>query len=206
VVGAFRGATNFSQSRYDPGMDIEKKKELWERLENEPERAFRAFESYRNLPERREDGYCSLPAPHRQSRRRQTLRHIQRMVPPARLARAGCCLRRPPRKNPGEEHREGNRGGGREAGSRGREDEGPLQRASGARLFSGDGVARERPTLGLQAIGYHPDNPVTHGCRSTVPALFRSLPHAENCCSMCGTVTVVNARKCDATVTDREVF
>jgi|SRR5215216_243097 hypothetical protein len=31
-------------------MDIEKKKELWDRLENEPERAYRAFESYRNLP------------------------------------------------------------------------------------------------------------------------------------------------------------
>jgi hypothetical protein len=35
---------------YDPGMDIEKKRELWDRLENEPERAYRAFESYRNLP------------------------------------------------------------------------------------------------------------------------------------------------------------
>jgi len=31
-------------------MDIEKKKELWDRLENEPERAYQAFESYRNLP------------------------------------------------------------------------------------------------------------------------------------------------------------
>jgi hypothetical protein len=49
-VGAFRGATNFTQSMYDPAMDIEKKKELWDRLENEPERAYRAFESYRNLP------------------------------------------------------------------------------------------------------------------------------------------------------------
>jgi hypothetical protein len=35
---------------YDPGMDTEKKKELWVRLENEPERAYRAFESYRSLP------------------------------------------------------------------------------------------------------------------------------------------------------------
>jgi hypothetical protein len=35
---------------YDPAMDIEKKRELWDRLENEPERAYRAFESYRNLP------------------------------------------------------------------------------------------------------------------------------------------------------------
>ena len=35
---------------YDPRMDIEKKKELWDRLENEPERAYRAFVSYRNLP------------------------------------------------------------------------------------------------------------------------------------------------------------
>jgi hypothetical protein len=31
-------------------MDIEKKKELWDRLKNEPERAYRAFETYRNLP------------------------------------------------------------------------------------------------------------------------------------------------------------
>src|SRR5215212_2618510 len=31
-------------------MDIDKKKELWDRLENEPERAYMAFESYRNLP------------------------------------------------------------------------------------------------------------------------------------------------------------
>ena len=35
---------------YDPRMDIEKKKELWDRLENEPESAYRAFESFRNLP------------------------------------------------------------------------------------------------------------------------------------------------------------
>jgi hypothetical protein len=31
-------------------MDIEKKKELWDRLDIEPERAYKAFESYRNLP------------------------------------------------------------------------------------------------------------------------------------------------------------
>jgi hypothetical protein len=31
-------------------MNTEKKKELWDRLENEPERAYRAFESYRSLP------------------------------------------------------------------------------------------------------------------------------------------------------------
>ncbi len=32
-------------------MDIEKSNEqLWHRLENKPERAYRAFESYRNLP------------------------------------------------------------------------------------------------------------------------------------------------------------
>jgi hypothetical protein len=48
--GCFRKATNLTESMYDPGMDIEKKKELWERLENEPERAYRAFESYRSLP------------------------------------------------------------------------------------------------------------------------------------------------------------
>src|SRR5215218_962732 len=50
MVGAFKGATNFSQSRYDPSMDIERKRELWDHLENEPERAYLAFESYRNLP------------------------------------------------------------------------------------------------------------------------------------------------------------
>jgi hypothetical protein len=34
-------------------MDSEKKsRELWDRLENEPERAYRAFETYRNLPSR----------------------------------------------------------------------------------------------------------------------------------------------------------
>src|SRR3712207_3222332 len=50
-MGAFRVATNFTQSMYDPGMDSEKKsRELWDRLENEPERAYRAFEVYRNLP------------------------------------------------------------------------------------------------------------------------------------------------------------
>jgi len=31
-------------------MDVEKKKEVWDRIENEPERAYRAFEAYRNLP------------------------------------------------------------------------------------------------------------------------------------------------------------
>ncbi len=31
-------------------MDTEKSKELWDRLENEPERAYRAFESYLTLP------------------------------------------------------------------------------------------------------------------------------------------------------------
>jgi len=31
-------------------MDIEKKNEVWDRLENEPDRAYRAFESYRKLP------------------------------------------------------------------------------------------------------------------------------------------------------------
>src|SRR5918998_6902344 len=49
-MGAFSRATNFSQSMYDPGMDIEKKGELWDRLENEPERAYRAFECFLGLP------------------------------------------------------------------------------------------------------------------------------------------------------------
>jgi hypothetical protein len=51
VVGTFRRATNLSQSMYDPAMDIEKK-ELWDRLENEPERAYQAFVSYLNLTSR----------------------------------------------------------------------------------------------------------------------------------------------------------
>jgi hypothetical protein len=40
----------FFQNRYDVVMDTEKSKELWDRLENEPERAYRAFESYLALP------------------------------------------------------------------------------------------------------------------------------------------------------------
>src|SRR5918995_6787394 len=47
---AFRRATNLSQSMYDPAMDIERKGELWDRLENEPERAYRAFECFLGLP------------------------------------------------------------------------------------------------------------------------------------------------------------
>lgn len=40
----------FIQVRYDVGMDVKKSRELWERLENEPERAYRAFECYLTLP------------------------------------------------------------------------------------------------------------------------------------------------------------
>jgi hypothetical protein len=42
------GATYFFRKRYDSGMDT--KKELWNRLENEPERAYRAFECFLSLP------------------------------------------------------------------------------------------------------------------------------------------------------------
>jgi hypothetical protein len=49
VVGALQGATYFFSNRYDSGMDIQKR-ELWDRLENEPERAYRAFESFLSLP------------------------------------------------------------------------------------------------------------------------------------------------------------
>jgi len=45
----FLGATYFFRNRYDSGMDI-KNRELWDRLENEPERAYRAFESFLALP------------------------------------------------------------------------------------------------------------------------------------------------------------
>jgi hypothetical protein len=44
----FCRATNFFLIRYDPGMDTEKR-ELWDRLENEPERAYRAFECFLGL-------------------------------------------------------------------------------------------------------------------------------------------------------------
>ena len=46
----FCRATNFFLIGYDPGMDIEKKEELWDRLENEPERAYLAFEVFLGLP------------------------------------------------------------------------------------------------------------------------------------------------------------
>jgi hypothetical protein len=45
----FRGATHFFRNRYDSGMDTQEN-ELWDRLENEPERAYRAFECFLNLP------------------------------------------------------------------------------------------------------------------------------------------------------------
>ena len=48
-MGAFRGVTNFSQSMYDPGMDTERR-ELWDQLENEPKRAFQAFQTFLRLP------------------------------------------------------------------------------------------------------------------------------------------------------------
>ena len=41
-------ATYFFRNRYDPGMDTAKR-ELWHRLENEPERAYRAFECFLSL-------------------------------------------------------------------------------------------------------------------------------------------------------------
>jgi hypothetical protein len=45
-----KGRRIFLRSGTLSSMDIEKKKELWDRLDNEPERAYRAFEFYRNLP------------------------------------------------------------------------------------------------------------------------------------------------------------
>ena len=43
------GATRFFYNGYDSGMDTQKR-ELWDRLENEPERAYSAFGSFLNLP------------------------------------------------------------------------------------------------------------------------------------------------------------
>lgn len=48
-MGALQGPTYFFRNMYDSGMDIQKR-ELWDRLENEPERAYRAFECFLNLP------------------------------------------------------------------------------------------------------------------------------------------------------------
>jgi hypothetical protein len=49
AVGSLTASTFYS-NRYDDGMDSAKKeKELWDRLANEPERAYRAFESFRSL-------------------------------------------------------------------------------------------------------------------------------------------------------------
>jgi hypothetical protein len=48
-VGSLTASTFYS-NRYDDGMDSGKiEKELWDRLANEPERAYRAFESFRCL-------------------------------------------------------------------------------------------------------------------------------------------------------------
>ena len=48
MVGFFR-TTYFFRNRYDSGMDTQKR-ELWDRLENESERAYRAFECFLGLP------------------------------------------------------------------------------------------------------------------------------------------------------------
>src|SRR5215204_4405362 len=47
--GCLLEATYFIRIRYASDMDTEKR-ELWDRLENEPERAYRAFESFLSLP------------------------------------------------------------------------------------------------------------------------------------------------------------
>ena len=49
-MGAFRGRRILLKAGTLSGMDTERNKELWDRLENETERAYRAFEVYRNLP------------------------------------------------------------------------------------------------------------------------------------------------------------
>jgi hypothetical protein len=48
-MGVFKGQRNSSETGTIWVMDIQKK-ELWDRLENEPERAYRAFESFLSLP------------------------------------------------------------------------------------------------------------------------------------------------------------
>ncbi len=61
--GCFRRGDEFFFNQVRSGYGHrEKKKELWDRLENEPERAYRAFESYRNLP----SGERTLIAAYRQ--------------------------------------------------------------------------------------------------------------------------------------------
>jgi hypothetical protein len=43
------GTPNFFSTRYDSAIDTEKR-EPWDRLANEPERAYRAFECFLTLP------------------------------------------------------------------------------------------------------------------------------------------------------------
>lgn len=42
--------TTFFSNRYDSGMDHEKPRELWDRLDNESERAHRAFQTFLSFP------------------------------------------------------------------------------------------------------------------------------------------------------------
>lgn len=49
MVG-FSGTMYFSSTRYYSGMDTEKSRELWDRLDNESERAYGAFEVFLSLP------------------------------------------------------------------------------------------------------------------------------------------------------------
>ena len=114
--GCVQGATYFFRNRYDSGMDTEKR-ELWDRLENEPERAYRAFECFLSLP----GGERTLLEAYR--------RHVGNpdAAKPSdtwsgwssslRLARAGGGLRRPPRERAARGLRAGDRGRGRAASS-----------------------------------------------------------------------------------------
>ncbi len=47
--GCEHGTTNFFRNRYDSGIETYKR-ELWDRLENEPARAYQAFQSFLGLP------------------------------------------------------------------------------------------------------------------------------------------------------------
>jgi hypothetical protein len=49
ALWVFLEATYFLRNMYASVLDTEKR-ELWDRLDNEPERAYRAFESFLSLP------------------------------------------------------------------------------------------------------------------------------------------------------------
>ena len=127
-------------------MDIQKK-ELWDRLENEPERAYRAFESFLSLP----SGERTLLEAYRQH-----VGNPDAVKPSDAWSRWSSQFAWRERAAAYDDHlaslrRETHEQVIKEEAARhAREvekDPLPLQRANDARLRAGSGVARERPAL-----------------------------------------------------------